>query len=71
MSLYGFPFFLSPYFYYNKDKTEEQLELDRRVLQAALSVDEAVQVRLAGFLSGHEERYSLEFTKLIEKLKRR
>ncbi|MDH5768377.1 MAG: hypothetical protein OEZ31_05405 [Nitrospirota bacterium] len=42
----------------------------RTVLQAALSVDEAVQIKLAEFLSEHEKKYSLKFTRLIEKLKR-
>lgn len=42
----------------------------RTVLQAALSVDEAVQARLAESLSEHEEIYSLKFTRLIEKLKK-
>lgn len=43
---------------------------DGRIVQAALSVDEAVQVRLAEFLSEHEERYSMKFVGLIEKLKK-
>ena len=43
---------------------------DGRVVQAALSVDEAVQVRLAEFLSEHEERYGVKFIGLIEKLKK-
>ncbi|MBM4140912.1 MAG: hypothetical protein FJ242_05385 [Nitrospira sp.] len=42
----------------------------KTVLQAALSVDEAVQIKLAEFLSEHEKKYSLKFTRLIEKLKR-
>lgn len=42
----------------------------RTVLQAALSVDEAVQAKLAEFLSEHEERYSQKFIRLIEKLKK-
>jgi hypothetical protein len=42
----------------------------RTVFQAALSVDEAVQAKLADFLSGHEKRYSLEFNRIIEKLKK-
>lgn len=41
-----------------------------RIVQAALSVDEAVQVRLAEFLSEHEERYGMKFDGLIEKLKK-
>ena len=43
---------------------------DGRIVQAALSVDEAVQVRLAEFLSEHEERYGMKFDGLIEKLKK-
>lgn len=43
---------------------------DGRIVQAALSVDEAVQTRLADFLSAHQERYSVKFTRLIEKLKK-
>jgi len=42
----------------------------RTVLQAAVSVDEAIQARLAEFLSEHEERYNLKFARLIEKLKK-
>jgi hypothetical protein len=42
----------------------------RTVYQAALSVDEAVQARLAEFLSEHEMRYSQQFSRLIEKLKK-
>ena len=42
----------------------------RTVLQAALSVDEAVQAKLAEVLSEHEGRYSQEFIRLIEQLKR-
>jgi len=42
----------------------------RTVLQAAVSVDEAVQARLAEFLSEHEERHNLMFARLIEKLKK-
>jgi len=42
----------------------------RTVVQARLSVDEAVQVRLADFLSEHEKRYSLKFSKTVEKLKK-
>ncbi len=42
----------------------------RTVVQARLSVDEAVQVRLADFLSEHETRYSLKFSKTLEKLKK-
>lgn len=43
---------------------------DGRIVRAALSVDEAVQVRLAEFLSEHEERHSMKFARLIEKLKK-
>jgi hypothetical protein len=42
----------------------------RTVYQAALSVDDAVQARLAEFLSEHEIRYSQQFSRLIEKLKK-
>ena len=42
----------------------------RSVLQAAVSVDEAVQAKLSEFLSEHEKRYSLEFNRLTEKLKK-
>jgi hypothetical protein len=38
-------------------------------LQAAVSVDEAVQARLSEFLAEHEERYEFAFTRMIEKLK--
>lgn len=41
----------------------------RTVLQAAVSVDEAVQVRLSEFLSEHEERYGMEFERMITRLK--
>ncbi|OGW38284.1 MAG: hypothetical protein A2Y97_04685 [Nitrospirae bacterium RBG_13_39_12] len=41
----------------------------KTVMQAALSVDEAVKVRLSEFLSVHEKRYSVEFNSLIEKFK--
>lgn len=41
----------------------------RTALQAAYSVDEAVQARLSEFMSQHEEKYSLKFVRLIEKLK--
>lgn len=40
----------------------------RTVYQAAVSVDEAVQARLSEFLSEHEKRYGMQFSKLIEKL---
>jgi len=43
---------------------------DGRIVQAALSVDEAVQIRLAEFLAEHEERYGVKFAGLLEKLKR-
>lgn len=42
----------------------------RSVLQAAVSVDEAVQAKLSEFLSEHEKRYSREFNRLTEKLKK-
>jgi hypothetical protein len=42
----------------------------RTVLQAAYSVDEAVQARLSEFMSQHEEKYSQKFVRLIEKLKK-
>jgi hypothetical protein len=42
----------------------------KTVLQAALSVDEAVQAKLAEVLSEHEERYSQKLIRLIEKLKK-
>ncbi len=42
----------------------------RTVLQATLSVDEAVQAKLAEVLSEHEERYSHKLIRLIEKLKK-
>ncbi len=42
----------------------------KTVLQAALSVDEAVQAKLAEFLSEHEGRYSQKLIRLIEKLKK-
>jgi arsenate reductase-like glutaredoxin family protein len=42
----------------------------RTVLQAAYSVDEALQARLSEFMSQHEEKYSQKFVRLIEKLKK-
>lgn len=42
----------------------------RTVLQAAYSVDEAVQARLSEFMSQHEDKYSQKFARLIEKLKK-
>ncbi len=42
----------------------------KTVIQAALSVDEAVQVRMADFLKGHEEKYEAAFSKAVGKLKR-
>jgi hypothetical protein len=42
----------------------------RTVLQAAYSVDEAVQAKLSEFMSQHEEQYSQKFARLIEKLKK-
>ncbi len=40
----------------------------RTALQAAYTVDEAVQVRMAEFLAEHEEHYGTEFDKMLEKL---
>jgi hypothetical protein len=40
----------------------------RTVLQAAYSVDEAVQARLSEFMSQHEEKYNQKFVRLLEKL---
>jgi hypothetical protein len=40
----------------------------RTVLQAAYSVDEAVQARLSEFMSQHEEKYNQKFIRLLEKL---
>jgi hypothetical protein len=42
----------------------------RTVFQAALSVDEAVQAKLADFLSGYEKKYNLEFNRIIERLRK-
>jgi hypothetical protein len=42
----------------------------RTALQAAYSVDEAVQAKLSEFMSRHEEKYNLKFVRLIEKLKK-
>ncbi|MEW6001134.1 MAG: hypothetical protein AB1638_00560 [Nitrospirota bacterium] len=42
----------------------------KTVVQATLSVDEAVQAKLADFLLEHEKRYSARFNKMIEKLKK-
>lgn len=42
----------------------------RTVFQAALSVDEAMQSKLADFLSDFEKKYNLEFNRIIEKLKK-
>ncbi|HSB52045.1 MAG TPA: hypothetical protein VLD40_05255 [Dissulfurispiraceae bacterium] len=41
----------------------------RTVLQAAVSVDEAVQARMAEFLAEHEKRYEEIFGRVVEKLK--
>jgi hypothetical protein len=38
-------------------------------MQMKVSVDEAVQARLADYLSEHEEQYSREFAGTIEELK--
>ncbi len=40
----------------------------RTVLQASLSVDEAVQVKMAEFLTEHEKRYEATFEKALERL---
>jgi len=40
----------------------------RTVLQAAYSIDEAVQARLSEFMSQHEEKYNQKFIRLLEKL---
>lgn len=42
----------------------------RTVYQASLSVDEAVQERLAEFLSEHDRKYDAVFAKTVEKLKK-
>jgi hypothetical protein len=42
----------------------------RTFLQAAYSVDEAVQAKLSEFMSQHEEQYNQKFARLIEKLKK-
>jgi hypothetical protein len=42
----------------------------KTVLQAALSVDEAVQARLSEFLAEHEERFEKAYMKAVGKLKR-
>ena len=42
----------------------------RTVLQAAYSVDEALQARLSEFMSQHEEKYSQKFVRFIERLKK-
>jgi hypothetical protein len=41
----------------------------RRVLQAAVSVDEAVQARTAEFLGEHEKRYEEMFNRVIDKFR--
>jgi hypothetical protein len=41
----------------------------KTVMQMALSVDEAVRDKLAGYLSEHEEEFNQEFSGLIEELK--
>ena len=43
---------------------------DGRVLQAAMSVDEAIQMRMAEFLAEHEKRYEDMFSKVMERLKK-
>jgi hypothetical protein len=42
----------------------------KTVLQAALSVDEAVQARLSEFLAEHEDRFEKAYMKAVGKLKR-
>ena len=42
----------------------------KTVLQAALSVDEAVQVRLSEFLAEHEDRFEKAYVKAVGKLKK-
>lgn len=42
----------------------------RTVTQAALSVDEAVQTRMAEFLDGHEKRYDAMFSSALQRLLR-
>ena len=42
----------------------------RAVLQAAYSVDEAIQAKLAEFMSEHEEKYAQKFASLMDKLKK-
>jgi len=41
----------------------------RTVLQTALTVDEAVQERLAEFLDEHDKRYDRMFSRAVERLK--
>ncbi|MEW6068022.1 MAG: hypothetical protein AB1610_07010 [Nitrospirota bacterium] len=41
----------------------------KTVFQASLSVDEAVQTRLSDYLSEHEKVYTVEFFRMIERLK--
>lgn len=43
---------------------------DGRVLQTALSVEEAVQARLGEALAEHEKRYEMMFNQAIERLKK-
>ena len=43
---------------------------DGRVLQAAMSVDEAIQMRMAEFLAEHEKRYEDMFSQVMERLKK-
>ncbi|MGD1075980.1 MAG: hypothetical protein ABR903_07890 [Thermodesulfovibrionales bacterium] len=42
----------------------------RTVLQAAMSIDEAVQERMAEFLTEHGKRYEAMFAKALERLKK-
>lgn len=41
-----------------------------RVFQTAMSVDEAIQTRMAEFLAEHEERYEEVFSQVIDRLRR-
>lgn len=42
---------------------------DGRIIQIALSVEDAVKAKLEEFLPQHEEQYSNEFTNILEELK--
>jgi hypothetical protein len=41
----------------------------RTVMQMSLSVDEAVQSKLADYLAEHEKQYNMEFAGIIQQLK--